>query len=37
MEAKEIEDAQPTKEEPDEEIKPAEFEGNNLFIIYLLN
>nr|CAG4635937.1 EOG090X0143 [Eubosmina coregoni]SVE69635.1 EOG090X0143 [Eubosmina coregoni] len=26
MEAKEIEDAQPTKEEPDEEIKPAEFE-----------
>jgi hypothetical protein len=28
MEAKEIEEAQPTKEEADEEIKPAEFEGN---------
>ena len=35
-EAKEIEESQPGKEEVDEDIKPAELEGNEISIRYWL-
>lgn len=34
LEAKEIEEGQSAKEEPEEEIKPAEIEGISFFIGY---